>query len=223
MNVLSYHHVFADKTSSYAFDGAWYKLVGAPEVGASWLVWGESGSGKTSLMLSLCKYYTRFARVLLTPLETGISGALKNAMVRAEMDQVKDRFSVMPSRSSMEDVAARLRKKGKSKFDVVLIDSLQYTGWNAKKYYDFCEEFPRVTKIFISHADGKNPDGSLGKKARYHADVKVRIEGFTAFAESRYAESLPVPLCFYEAGAKEYWGLNFGEYKGKVKEWSIIK
>ena len=46
------------------FDGAWLGLIGKPEVKGSWIIWGQSGNGKTRFALQLAKYLARFGKVL---------------------------------------------------------------------------------------------------------------------------------------------------------------
>ena len=45
------------------FDGSWYNAFGTPERRGVWIIWGNSGSGKTSFALQLCKYLCRFGRL----------------------------------------------------------------------------------------------------------------------------------------------------------------
>ena len=46
--------------------------------------------------------------------------------------------------------------------------------------------FPTKLFIWISHAEGKKPLGTLAAYVEYHADVKIRVEGFKAIIKSRY-------------------------------------
>ena len=41
------------------FKGPWYDAFGTPERRGVWIIWGNSGSGKTSFALQLCKYLCR--------------------------------------------------------------------------------------------------------------------------------------------------------------------
>ena len=38
------------------FEGEWKDAIGCPELTGSWIVWGNSGNGKTRFALQLCKY-----------------------------------------------------------------------------------------------------------------------------------------------------------------------
>ena len=57
--------------------------------------------------------------------------------------------------------------------------------------------------IFISHADGKNPEGSLAKFVKYDADVKIRVEGYRAMCLSRLGGDKE-PYTIWEQGAAQF-------------------
>ncbi len=61
--------------------------------------------------------------------------------------------------------------------------------------------------VYISWAEGKLPQGAAARSIRYHANIKVRVEGFIGFVRSRYGTKKN--FISYEAGAKSYWGKAF--------------
>lgn len=206
--VLSHANVKDAKHDYLPFTGKWYDLVGSPEMGSNWLIWGLSGSGKTGLMLDLGKYLTGFGKVLMNPLETGNSGAFQKAYNRVGFDSVRQRIQIS-DREPMSIIRKRLHMRGGA--DILMVDSLPYTRWKSQQYYDFCEEFNDRMLIFNAHAAGKEPKGKLSEDARYHADIKIRVEGCKAFALSRYTDDGvdSKPLVIYEKKAREYWGLDY--------------
>ena len=62
--------------------------------------------------------------------------------------------------------------------------------------------------IFTSHASGKYPEGRTANAIRYHANVKIRIEGFRAFVQSRYGGDKERFYEIYQEGAQRYWGFQ---------------
>lgn len=60
---LSVSDVMRMKKETYPFEGAWEEAFGCPEKNGVWFVWGNSGNGKTSFMLQLCKALSHFGRV----------------------------------------------------------------------------------------------------------------------------------------------------------------
>jgi hypothetical protein len=63
--------------------------------------------------------------------------------------------------------------------------------------------FPQKLFILISHAEGKNPAGRVAKSIKYDAFVKIWVEGYRAFAVSRYGGGEPYTI--WDEGADEYW------------------
>jgi hypothetical protein len=51
-----------------------------------------------------------------------------------------------------------------------------------------------------------NPRGKTAKGIWYDAFVKVRVEGYTAFALSRYTTEGSMPFIIWEEGAVKYHG-----------------
>jgi len=183
------------------FENEWLEAFGVPERSGSWIIWGSSGNGKTDFTVKLCKYLTKFGRVAYNTLEEGARKSFQIAVSRNNMREVAKKL-IFLNREPIEELRERL-KIGKSP-NIIIIDSFQYTGLNKKEYIALKEEFPKKLFIFISHAEGKNPEGRPAKFVRYDADVKIRIEGYKAFPVSRYGGGKP--LVIWEQGAADYWG-----------------
>jgi len=202
---LSYANIMDTEHKVLPFTGQWLKALGCPEMGSNWLVWGLSGSGKTRLLLEIAKYATTFGRVLYNPLETGNNYSFKLAYGAVGFADVKSRITVS-DREPMKTIEKRLdMRKGA---DILIVDSLPYTRWKSHEYYEFCEKYKNRMIIFNTHANGKEPKGKLSEDARYHADIKIRVEGFKAFPLSRYGGE-GTPITIFEKGAREYWGLDY--------------
>ena len=180
---LSVSDVLRMKKETYAFEGAWAEAFGQPEKNGVWFVWGNSGNGKTSFMLQLCKELSRFGRVAYDSLEEGASLTMKNAFVTMGMQDVARRF-VLLDRESMEQLDARLgRRKGP---DIVVIDSFQYTKMSFKDYEAFKERHADKLLIFVSQADGNKPAGRTAVSVMYDAALKIWVSGFRAQSKGRY-------------------------------------
>lgn len=175
-------------------------LLGSPERSGIWIIWGESFNGKTGFSMQLAKALTLSGKVFYNTLEEGARKSMQNAVVQQNMQEVKQRFMI-GNREGIDDLKERLRRKKSP--DIIFIDSLQYTGLNKKEYKALKEEFHNKLIIFISHADGKNPEGSLAKFVKYDADVKIRVEGYKAMCLSRLGGDKK-PYIIWEQGAAEY-------------------
>ena len=183
--------------------GEWRDLLGEPERNGVWLIWGNSGNGKTRFCLTLAKYLTAFGRVAYNTLEEGARRTMQKAVEEVNMQELpKLRRPVFLDREPIGELRDRL-KCHKSP-DIVFIDSLQYSGINRPEYIALKEQFPNKLFIFVSHAEGKNPLGRTAQFIRYDVDIKIRVEGFRAFSVSRLGASKP--LTIWEDGARDYFG-----------------
>lgn len=192
-NIINYNPVTLD------FEGRWLASFGKPELCGSWLVWGASGHGKTRFVLQLCKYLCRFGRVAYDTLEEGLSKSMQNAILDVGMKDTARRF-VLLDKENIADLIERLQRRKSP--DIIVIDSVQYTGMTYNDYKKLRDEFPRKLFILISHADGKEPAGRVAKSIRYDAFVKIRIVGYKAFPISRYGGGEAYTI--WEKGATDY-------------------
>ena len=89
----------------------WRAAVGEPELGTVWMVWGASGSGKTSFALALCKEMCRMGyRVAYDTMEEGASKSFSDALVRERMDECGRRFVVLDN-MPMDELAAWMERR----------------------------------------------------------------------------------------------------------------
>lgn len=190
------------KYETMAFDGAWRDAFGTPERRGVWIIWGNSGNGKTSFALQLAKYLCRFGRVAYDSLEEGACLTMQEAMRRENMMEVNKKFLLIDN-ENMEELGIRLSRQKSP--DIVVIDSFQYTQMNYRQYIAFKERHKRKLLIFISHADGKLPNGRAAKSLMYDASLKIYIEGFRAFSKGRFIG--PVGhIDIVPDKARTYWG-----------------
>lgn len=182
------------------FTGKWLASFGKPELTGSWIVWGNSGNGKTRFALQLAKYFSKFVKTAYDSLEEGLSLSMQQAILSVGMSDVSRKFLFL-DKESIEELSNRLKKARSPK--VVVIDSLQYTGLNYEAYKQLVQKHRNKLFIFVSHADGKEPKGNTAKSIRYDASVKVRVEGYRAFAMSRYGGGEPFTI--WEKGAADFW------------------
>ena len=199
---LSVSDVLRMKKETYPFEGAWEEAFGCPEKNGVWFVWGNSGNGKTSFMLQLCKELSRFGRVAYDSLEEGASLTMKNAFMTAGMQDVARRF-VLLDRENMEQLSTRLGKHKSP--DIVVIDSFQYTKMSFKDYEAFKERHANKLLIFVSQADGNKPAGRTAVSVMYDASLKIFVSGFRAISKGRYFGSKGY-YTIWEERANLYWG-----------------
>ncbi|MDR2556271.1 MAG: ATP-binding protein [Bacteroidales bacterium] len=188
------------------FTGAWLASFGRPELRGSWLVYGGSGSGKTTFMLQLGKYLTAFRTVAYNSLEQGLSLSLKKAWERVGMEEAGSRI-ILLEKESLKDLRARLRKRRSA--DVVFVDSIHYwLGFSLNDYMALLNEYKNKLFVFCAHEQKGEPRGGLAQYIRYNSDIKIHVEGYKAFVTSRYEDKQAgeggEPYVIWERGANEY-------------------
>ncbi len=206
---ISNQNVLAARFETVEFAGEWLASFGRPELRGTWIIWGGSGSGKTTFTLMLCKYLANFGRVAYDSLEQGLSLSLQKAWERVGMGEAGNSV-ILLNKEELPELRARLNKRKSP--EIIIIDSVQYLdGFNWASFKKLKREYPDKLFIFISQADraGKDPDGKLAGKIRYDAEIKIKVEGFKAFVTTRYEDAERgeggADFIIWEQGAAEYW------------------
>lgn len=205
---ISNINVLAARFETVEFAGEWLASFGRPELRGTWIIWGGSGSGKTTFTLMLCKYLANFGRVAYNSLEQGLSLSLQKAWERVGMGEAGNSV-ILLNKEELPELRARLNKRKSP--EIIIIDSVQYLdGFNWDSFKKLKREYPDKLFIFISQADraGKDPDGKLAGKIRYDAEIKIKVEGFKAFVTTRYEDAERgeggADFIIWEQGAAEY-------------------
>ena len=194
---LSIKDIRAYKPTVMEFDGRWLDSIGKPELTGSWIIWGGSANGKTRFALQLAKYLGRFGKVAYDSLEEGLSLSMQKAIGDVGMADNKRSF-VLLDKESVAELEERLEKQRSAQ----IIDSLQYTGLTYADYKRLRDRFRHKLFIFVSHASGREPKGEVGKSVKYDAFVKIYVEGYVAYPQSRYGGGSPFVI--WEDGARKY-------------------
>lgn len=188
--------------------------LGALVDGFVMIVWAESGSGKSTFLMQLLAVLMNYGKVLYIGLEEGHRATMQGLAAesfRLELHQGKIAFADAGMIYNEALIVLRRRKSAK----IVVVDSIQYWEISYQQYKALKEEFPKKVFIFISHCNGKLPDGKTANKIRYDSDIKIYIEGFIAFVKSRLGGNKPYVI--YEEGAKEYWGKDYKKKSSGLK------
>jgi alpha-galactosidase len=178
--------------------------LGTPENTGHWFFYGESGHGKTTLLMQTVKELTKFEKVEYNTLEEGARLSMQLAVRENRMDQCRKGSFKLLHKAPIEEVKERLRAHKSAK--IVVMDSVQYTFLTKKEFFELDLEFGQ-THLFLwnSHARGKSPIGALAEAIMFHADQKVFVQGFKAFSKSRTSRGkLTDPYVIWEEGARDY-------------------
>lgn len=197
---MSVSQLLAQKKETFELSPEWKIAFGEPGVIGTWIIWGQSGNGKTTFALSLAKELSRHGVVLYNSLEEGASLSLMNAAERVGLQHVNRRVRFVCE--DMDTLLSRLKKRRSPK--IVFIDSFQYTQMSYKQYIEFKEQLPNHLLIFVSHADGNNPSGRSAKSVMYDSMLKIWVEGYRAFSKGRFIGERGW-INIWEEAAQRYW------------------
>jgi hypothetical protein len=192
--------ILKTKFKTLTWTEEWREAFGEPEVCGVWFIWGNSGNGKSSFVMQLVRCLAENYKVFYNSLEEGYGLTMKHNLQRAGIHEVKR--NVLIGRETIDALSERLTKRRAP--DVVIIDSIQYTGCTAPDYRKFREKHRNKLLIFISHAEGRQPSGRTAKSIKYDADLKIWVEGFKAISNGRYNPGGEYVI--WTKGAQEYYG-----------------
>lgn len=200
---LSVRDILDKKYNTFPFEGKWKEAFGTPERVGVWFIWGNSGNGKTSFVMQLCKELCKYDRVVYNSLEEGACLTVQNNLRMHGMSEVSRRLAFV--QEDMEALKARLRRH--KSYNIVVVDSFQYTRMSYRDYIALKEAFPGKLFIFISHAKGKNPKGDAAESVMYDATLKIWVEGGKAFSKGRFIGETGEYVAYLKL-AEEYWSDN---------------
>lgn len=199
---ISTHQLYSTKFDLFELTGAWRRFIGTPEQSGVIFIWGDSGHGKTWFSLQFAKELSKFTnKVAYDSLEEGKSFSQQRAWKGNNMIELGSKIMLL-DKEPLEVLDLRLKRKRSP--NVVFLDSWQYVRKPFWTFVDFVERHNK--KLFVVTSQEKNgkPKGKSADDVRFHADVKIHIKGYIAFAQSRVGES--IPYIIWEKGARDYHG-----------------
>lgn len=197
---LSAKQVLTIKFDTIRLGGGWGECVGEIETTGIWFIWGNSGNGKTSAVVSLCKELSAFGKVLYNSREEGVSLTMQNTLRRYGMGELGSRFQL--ANMSLQELDEKISQQRSPKF--VVLDSFQFMGLTYKDFRAFCEKHKNKMLIFVSRTRGRQPEGRAAISAMYDASCKIWVEGYKAFSKGRFVGTTG-EMTIWDEGAKKYW------------------
>lgn len=197
---LSAKQVLTIKFDTIRLGGGWDECVWEIETTGIWFIWGNSGNGKTSAVVSLCKELSAFGKVLYNSREEGVSLTMQNTLRRYGMGELGSRFQL--ANMSLQELDEKISQQRSPKF--VVLDSFQFMGLTYKDFRAFCEKHKNKMLIFVSRTRGRQPEGRAAISAMYDASCKIWVEGYKAFSKGRFVGTTG-EMTIWDEGAKKYW------------------
>lgn len=197
---LSAKQVLTIKFDTIRLGGGWDECVGEIETTGIWFIWGNSGNGKTSAVVSLCKELSAFGKVLYNSREEGVSLTMQNTLRRYGMGELGSKFQL--ANMSLQELDEKISQQRSPKF--VVLDSFQFMGLTYKDFRAFCEKHKNKMLIFVSRTRGRQPEGRAAISAMYDASCKIWVEGYKAFSKGRFVGTTG-EMTIWDEGAKKYW------------------
>ncbi|MDR1381782.1 MAG: AAA family ATPase [Tannerella sp.] len=204
-----------------AFEGQWRDSFGCPSPVGAWIIYGMSGNGKTSFALQLAKYLTGFNKVLYWSIEQGNTQSFRRAWLREKMDECGNDIMLADEDNSFDAIVRQLtQKRGRNILFVDSLTPLRAKSYSEEKYEYFgvrqYESFRRRLKgkliVWISHEHSGRPDTTTGDYILKLSDLKMRVEGFRVFTNTRSGKGL-ADFVVWEEGAARYWGKVRNRYE----------
>ena len=197
---LSAKQVLSIKFDTVRLGGGWADCVGEIETKGVWFIWGNSGNGKTSAVVSLCKELAAFGKVLYNSREEGVSLTMQNTLRRYGMGELGAKFQL--AQMSLEELDEKISKPRSPQF--IVLDSFQFLGLTYRKFREFCDKHPNKLLIFVSRTYGRMPEGRAARSAMYDATCKIWVEGYKAFSKGRFIGETGETI-IWEEGARRYY------------------
>lgn len=164
-------------------NNALYQALGNVQPRGVWLIWGNGGSGKSSLFLDILKAFGTQYRCLHVEREeeTDDDDFVERLRLK-EMTDVKGKY--MACSYDLQQLTEYLEQRGSP--EVIAINSATYLFKNKEEYFAFSKRFKRRKVIIITaHAKGKNPKHDLEEAIMYDANKKIFTDGYLASCKGR--------------------------------------
>lgn len=189
---ISVKTLLEKKYPSYEFNDEWKAVTGNPEINFKMLIWGASGSGKTTFTAKFCKYLTQFGKVYYNSIEQGEGKSLQDLALQLNLDECTPGTFMIGDRDSYDDMFEKL-KRNRAKF--VIIDSAQYLNLTVIQYKLLIKTFPKKSFIIISwEGAGQHPKGEHAKAIRYMVDIKAYVSKGVVKCDSRFGQTTPFKI-----------------------------
>jgi hypothetical protein len=198
--ICSVYNVLQKKFTPVTLGDRWRSAIGDPELAGTWFIYGLPKQGKTSFCMQLAAVLVTHGKVFYNTSEEGVSLTFRQAVERSGISGSETNLLI--GQMEFEDLKKYLSRRGSA--DIVFIDSVQFMDLGFEQYKQLKAVFPQKLFIYVSHVNGKTPDGNTAQRIKRDASVIFFVEGFRAFPVSRYGGKGNIDV--NRNLAVNYWG-----------------
>lgn len=182
---ISTKTLFEKTYKTFAFNGIWRDVLGSPEKGKIWIIYGNEKNGKTTFALKLAEYLSQFETLLYISAEEGTGKSFQEtAKERAKIDPKNPKIKYLEY-TEIDEVELILDKRQSPK--IVFFDNM--TVYKEELAYGrfrkLTTKYPNVTMVFLAHEERNEPYTSTAKLCKKLAEIIIRVDGLTAFVAGR--------------------------------------
>jgi hypothetical protein len=183
-------------------NGIWKEVLGVPELGGLWLIWGNEKNGKTWLSLMLAEQLSLSYKVLYISAEEGLSKSFQEACKRAKLE-AGNRKLLFYEYMNYEELVNKLSRRRSA--EVIFIDNITVYQEELKygKLRELLRLYPNKLFVILAHAEGNQLYTSTAKMAGRLAVAVIRVEGMKCSVTGRVPGGV---LVIDEQKSKVYWG-----------------
>jgi hypothetical protein len=181
---LSISNLHAKKHEAFELEGALSEVLGSPEKGGCWIVWGNEKNGKTWLILLLANYLSEYDKVHFISAEEGTGRDFSAVCIRAKISPANKNLHIIDY-ETIEELSARLRMRRSAR--IVIIDNITVYNEELKNgvVRQLLKEFPDVLFIFLAHEERGEPYTATAKLVKRLAKVIIYVHGLAADVSGR--------------------------------------
>lgn len=178
-----YHLVGVDEETT--------RLIGDVEVGFTMLIWGASGSGKTTFAIrNLATYLaTNHGKVYFNSIEQGEGAGIQKVLQRCDLSAVPKGQFMFGDRDTFPEMVNKIKRINPRFIFIDSADYLNLTSTQYKQLRDVCHKGrknSRKSLIIISWENNEQPKSQYMKDVRYMVDIKVYVRKGIVKADSRF-------------------------------------